>query len=79
MYAWTRGALRTGEVRNKKDSETRQTVSARPQTEAGFFIRKNGMRKKVKGKRTMDLLKLIEMMCGMMYMSDLLEPEGRTV
>ncbi len=37
------------------------------------------MRQKAKGKTKMDLAKLIEMMCGMMCMADLLEAEGRSV
>jgi hypothetical protein len=36
-------------------------------------------RKALKGRTVMDLLKLIELMCGMMCMADLLEAEGRAV
>jgi hypothetical protein len=36
-------------------------------------------RKVIKGRKEMDLLKLVELMCGLMCMADLLEAEGRTV
>ena len=37
------------------------------------------MRRKTRGSNPMDLLKLIEMMCGMMCMADLLETEDRAM
>ena len=76
VYAkWAWDALRSGVLIQYQTNRKRPGL----ETRAGFSLVKIVGKKGHKGNRRMDLLKLIELMCGMLCMADLLETGDRAM